>query len=135
MANIKSVHSPVEYIYLDGPGIESLHAQIDDSVETSHTTTSQKGIAAKAGAGLRLKNFLVKLLSGLEGEVSAEVTGSGMRTEQSIRVQTVEHKLRRILTFLSKPGESHCFTNLGGSLTFRTDSMHLNSMAGWVPIQ
>jgi hypothetical protein len=103
---------PLDYIYLDGPGIESLYAQIVDTVETSRTTTIQKGTATKVGAGLRLKNFLVKLLSGIEGEVSAEVTGSRARTEQSTRVQTIEHRLEGVLDFLSKSGQDYFFTSL-----------------------
>jgi hypothetical protein len=113
MANIKPVRCPVEYIYLDSSGIESLYAQIVDSVETAHTTTIQKGLAARAGGGLRFKNFLVKLLSGLEAEVSTEVTGSGTRTEQSTRVHLVENRLERVLEFLSGSGEGHYFTDLG----------------------
>jgi hypothetical protein len=124
MANINPVRLPVEYIYLDGPGIESLYAQIVDTVETSHTTTTQKGIAAKVGAGLRLKNFLVKLLSGLEGEGSTEVTGSRARTEQSTRVQTVEYRLASVLDFLSKSGEDCFFTSLGEA------SRHLQTADG-----
>jgi hypothetical protein len=113
MANIMHPRLPVEYIYLDGPGIESLYAQVVDAVETSRTTTIQKGTATKVGAGLRLKNFLVKVLSGLEGEVSAEVTGSRARVEQSTRVQTVEHRLEGVLDFLGKSGEGYFFTSLG----------------------
>jgi hypothetical protein len=112
MKDMRSARLPVEYIYLDGPGIESLHAQIVDAVETSRTMTTQRGVAAKVGAGLRLKNFMVRLLSGLEGEASAEVTGSRAQTEQSTRVQTVEHRLERVINFLSESGGDCFFTNL-----------------------
>jgi hypothetical protein len=124
MATIKPLRQPVEYIYLDTPGIESLYAQIADSVETAHTTTIQKGVAAKATGGLRLKHFLVKLLSGLEGEVSAEVARSGARTEQSTSVQAIERRLEQILTFLSGPGQSYYFTSLGEA------SRHLQAADG-----
>ena len=76
MGKIKLARPPVEYIYLDRPGIESLHAQIVDSVETSRTTTTQQGITGIVGVGLQVKNFLMRLVSGLEGEVSAEVSAS-----------------------------------------------------------
>ncbi len=112
MPYTKPDRRPVEYIYLDGPGIESLYAQIVHDIETLHTKTTQKGISAKAGAGLKFKNYLVKLLSGLEGELSAEVSGSGTITEQSTRVIAVEHKLARIRTFLSD-GKELFFTDLG----------------------
>jgi hypothetical protein len=121
---MKSPRLPVEYIYLDGPGIESLYAQIVDAVETSRTTTTQKGTVAKVGAGVKLKNFLVKLLSGLEGEVSTEVTGSRGRTEQSTRVQAVEHRLQRLVDFLSKFADDSFFTSLGEA------SRHLQSASG-----
>ncbi len=112
MSSIKLGRPPVAYIYVDGAGIESLYAQIVDSVETSRTTTTQQGVTGKVGAGLRLKNFLVKLVSGLEGEVSTEVTGSHARTEQSIRVETVEQRLKAVVDFLSKSGDSYLFTSL-----------------------
>src|SRR5579871_6905418 len=41
MGNTGLIRLPSEYIYLDGPGIESLHAQIIETVETSRTTTTQ----------------------------------------------------------------------------------------------
>lgn len=112
MANSKPIRLPVEYIYLDKSGIESLYAQTVDSVETSQTTTVQKGIAAKGGAGLKLKNLLAKLLIGLEGELSAEVSGSRSHAEQSTRVQTVEHRLKLVLEWLSKFGEDCFFASL-----------------------
>ncbi len=113
MANIASPRLLVEYIYLDCPGIESLYAQIVDCLETSHVTTTQKSTGAKAGGALRLKNFLIKMLSGVEGEVSAEVTGSRTSTEQSTSVQTIEQKLSKVLAFLKESGEDHFFTDLG----------------------
>jgi hypothetical protein len=116
MANLKSSRLPVEYIYLDVTGIESLYAQIVESVETSRTTTTQKGVATKVGAGLRLRNFLIKLLSGLEGEASAELARSVAQTEQSTRVQTTEHRLERILDFLSKSGDDHFFKSLSDAM-------------------
>ncbi|MGO9259664.1 MAG: hypothetical protein ACLQU1_25625 [Bryobacteraceae bacterium] len=71
-----------------------------------------------------MKNFLVKLLSGLEGEVSTEVTGSRARTEQSIRVQTVEHRLEKLLDFLRKSGADYFFTSLAEA------SRHLQTTDG-----
>jgi hypothetical protein len=112
MESTRAARLPVEYIYLDGPGIESLYAQIVDTVETSRTMTTQRGVAAKIGAGVRLKNFVVKLLSGLEGEISAEVTGSRARTEQSTTVQTIEHRLESVIGFLSESGDDYFFTKL-----------------------
>ena len=87
MADIRSMRGPVEYIYLDRPGIESIYAQIFESIETSRVTSVQMGTDAKARAGVRLKNFLLKMVGGLDGDVSAEVSGSRMRTEQSTSVQ------------------------------------------------
>lgn len=112
MANVRVARLPVEYIYLDRDGIESLYAQIVDAVETSRTTTIQNGAGAKVGAVLRMKNSLVKLLSGLEGEASAEVTGSRSRTEQTTKVETIEQRLQSVLEFLTKSGEDHFFTGL-----------------------
>jgi hypothetical protein len=111
MRDFKAIRVPVDYIYLDGPGIESLHAQLVDTVETSRTMTTQKGTTTKVGAGLRLKNFLLKL-TGLEGEVSAEMTGSRARTEQSTGVQTIEHRLQRVIDFLTTSGKGYFFTSL-----------------------
>src|ERR1019366_4483779 len=115
MANMRPGRLLVEYIYLDGPGIESLYAQICGFVETSRTTTIQKGVTAKVGAGLRLKNFLISLLSGLEGEVSAEVAGSRNRTEQSTMAHATENKLSHVLDFLTKTDEVPFFNELGAA--------------------
>ena len=136
---------PVEYIYLDAPGIESLYAQLVDTVETSRTTTTQKRVAAKVGAGLRLKNLLLKAISGLEGEVSGEVTGSRVRTEQSTGVVAIEHRLHKLIDVLSASGADYFFTTLndaaehlktGHGPTFikiHENSMPLSSLgARWV---
>jgi hypothetical protein len=111
MANIRSFRLPIDYIYLDRPGIESLYAQIVEAVETSRTTTTQKGLAAKGGTKLALKNLVMKL-TGFEAELSAEVTGSRAQTEQATKVQTVEHKLGKLLDYLGKSGEDYFFTTL-----------------------
>jgi hypothetical protein len=116
MAVIKSVRLPIDYIYLDRPGIESLYSQIVNRLETSRTTTTQKGVTGKAGAKLGLKNLVLKLLSGLEAEVSAEVTGSLAVTEQATKVQAVEHRLAALLNYLSKSGEGCLFTDLAGAI-------------------
>src|ERR1022692_345746 len=110
MADVRPMRRPVEYIYLDRPGIESIYAQIFESIETSRVTSVQTGTDAKARAGVRLKNFLLKMVGGLEGDVSAEVSGSRMRTEQSTSVQPIEQKLGKILTYLVK--ERYFFTSL-----------------------
>lgn len=49
MASVRPVRLPLEYIYLDGPGIQSLYAQIVDSIETSRLTTTQKASAGRQG--------------------------------------------------------------------------------------
>jgi hypothetical protein len=114
----------VEYIYLDRPGIESLCAQIDGALETSRTTATRKGVAAKVGAKAHLRSFFLKVLTGLEGDVSAEVTGSGSRTEQSTTRQTAENRLRVVLDFLSESGEGRFFTSLSEA------ARHLRSASG-----
>jgi len=123
MPDRRKLH-PVEYIYLDGPGIESLYAQIVDDIETSRVKTTQKGVSAKVGAGLRLKNFLMSLVSGIEGEVTGEVSGSGSMTDQSTSMLAVEHKLARIRTFLSDKAKNMFFTGLGEA------SRHLQTVEG-----
>jgi hypothetical protein len=110
MADVRFMRGPVEYIYLDRPGIDSIYAQIVESTETGRVTSVQRGTDVKARAGVRLKNLLLKMVGGLEGDVSAEVSGSKMRTEQSTTVQATEQRLRQILTFLGK--ERYLFTNL-----------------------
>jgi len=115
MAGVRPVRLPLEYIYLDGPGIQSLYAQIVDSIETSRLTTTQKGISAKAGVALRLKNLLLKL-SGVEGEASAEASASRTQTEQSTRVQTTEQTLLKLRTFLTESGEGSFFTDLAAAM-------------------
>jgi len=113
MLSARPEQRPVEYIYLDIPGIDSLYAQIVNDVETSRVKTTQKGVSAKVGGGLKLKNFLVRLLSGLEGELSGEVSGSGTITEQSTRVLGIEHKLDRVRAFLGDRTRAVFFTDLG----------------------
>jgi hypothetical protein len=101
---------------MDRPGIESLYAQIVDNVETSRVTRAQKGASAKGRAGLQLRNLLIKLLSGVECEVSAEVEGSRMYTEESTSVQAIEHKLSKVLAFLAESGDDIFFTDLGNAI-------------------
>src|ERR1019366_1241119 len=54
-------------------------------------------------------------VSGLEGEVSAEVAGSRNRTEQSTMAHATENKLSHVLDFLTKTDEVPFFNELGAA--------------------
>jgi hypothetical protein len=111
--SILSRRDLLEYVYLDVPGIESLYAQLADDLETSRVRTTQKGVAAKAATGVKLRNFVMKLLAGLEGELSAEISGSGTITEQTTRVLSIENKLARVRAFLGDKAGGLIFRDLG----------------------
>jgi hypothetical protein len=116
------MQQPLEYIYLDHQGIESLYAQIVDSIETSRVKTTQKRVGTKGRVGGRLKNVLVKMLSGLEGELSAEVEGSQTHIEQSTSMHAVEQKLNRVLISLRDSGRGYFFANLSDAALRVQDS-------------
>jgi hypothetical protein len=104
---------PVSYIYLDGPGIESLYAQTVERTETERSNSVERTVGGRGGAAIRLKSLLLKALGGPEVEVTGEVSGSRKRTEQFKHTYVVEQKLADLVTELRRIGVPALFTDLG----------------------
>ena len=102
----------LEYIYLDGPGIDSLYAQTVKAVETSRTLTTQKARDTKISAGVKLKNLLVRLIAGVEAEAAGEYGRSKTHARASTRVRTIEHRLQAVISFLKQSTEFRVYEDL-----------------------
>jgi len=114
--NIGAMRRLLEYMYLDHRSIESLYAQAVESLETSRVTTVKRELSAKGRVGARFRNVLIKMLTGIEAEVSAEATGSATRIEQRTTSRAIEQTLNDVIEFLDKSGKGYYFTSLADAI-------------------
>lgn len=107
--------TPQVFIYLDVDGIESLHAQTVDRLETEFTRSAEKGKGGRIGARIGIGQALRVLLGLAEINAETELSLSGKRIEQVKSHLTTEHKLAALLRYLNTLKGDRFFDDLASA--------------------